>query len=1153
MKKRNESSPDDKLPNKKLSPDDHAGDPPKSPSLPAAGISRRNFLTYAAGAGILAGLPENPLAGENRHRKKYHGHKRNRDMELRTYVFNLSHMDTSFHNLTLVAGTQRVQLESVTPRHLQRLRRLHPILRVVPDLHMTHIITLRMPADAVQLCYIQRTSRFDTGTSWDMALMFHHLPTSALHHAALRRRRIIADGEGQTGPRPGRYGTRRGRSWRERDPRWDTLAPVPVKWARYGITPKYRATLSDPVGEDLLKDTTDQATSLVAGYPELTSTEPDSAAHINTNIIGTQSQTQLLGEIIASQGPATTTGGWATQTPLIDPDTNQPFKNSSGDDQLMPVWSDETQQFAGQAIAPALQTTKNDTTLGANITNVDPETVSDVLTDDPTTGAVWTLHDGMPTVDQSGPDFVPQQGAFSFQFNNQSPEKGYRVEIVSVDDSRTITIQVKNWYVRYLGLYVRYLDGNNQPIAVSSIADTLQASGNFPLWDLGLNGEFDVFLSLINPEFLVYGIPVQSTTIKRTFPMPETAVSVQILSGGLGGGNNPFPDTLIPGKVMTLVVDIALPTLFLALAAGAGLTRYTQQLQITSLLISTLQILVNLFQGTFLAATYDSPTALIRQGVVIGQLILTAAAQPVRQSVAEAISEGEAVEAVEDSVPFLGTALAGITALGLVSQLTQSSAEVAQSPQTYAGLLTFTHDIEVTINKDPDDPAGFPATATTYTLTATFDSGTPFTISGTLSGTVTGPIIETFINVPFGGNVTVSVGFYSDSGWLAGQGSVGPQENTSADEALMLSITIKENLVPLQPDTGYSHKEIIALNDNGNHVWDATTAPPTAPTTPEGQCESGDGQLCEWTGITVSTISAAVGYAWQAYNSAVTNCSTGAVSQLHQFANLSITENPQSEYLFSGCGFSGTARIVYDLLGKKDLNFYLDPTDNNNFVRQIRLSGATADFDGPDSNKAWGRFRFPSDAMLLHPAGRVISINEALNKIEITTLPDAATTDADAPVSEVYSGTGIREGLLGGPTHAALDPDGTILILETKNNRIQAFDLGANPVPKFSEGAYFVNLVDVPTAYLDLAVEYTGYLYVLSYIGQPGSLLFRLDIYTPEGEFLARTEKFNAAKLAVNYWRDVFALNYQVLKLPDGSLPARTEPSVSHWIPSTPS
>ncbi|MCP4376706.1 MAG: hypothetical protein GY794_11095, partial [bacterium] len=277
---------------------------------------------------------------------------------------------------------------------------------------------------------------------------------------------------------------------------------------------------------------------------------------------------------------------------------------------------------------------------------------------------------------------------------------------------------------------------------------------------------------------------------------------VQILSGGFGSGHNPFPDTLTPGKTLSIVVDIALPSLFLALAAGAGLTRYTQQLQITSILISTLQILVQLFQADFLVITYDSPTALIRQGVAIGQKLLSAGAGPVVQAIAEAIAEGEAIEAVMDAIPFVGTALAAITAAGLVSQLIQTSAEVGASPQTYAGRLTFTHNIEVTINHDPTDPAGFPATATNYTLTATFDSGTPFTISGTLLGTVTEPIVETFTDVPFGGNVTVSVGFYSDPGWLAGKGSVGPQENSSNNGALMLSITIKENLVPLRPDTG---------------------------------------------------------------------------------------------------------------------------------------------------------------------------------------------------------------------------------------------------------------------------------------------------------------------------------------------------------------
>jgi hypothetical protein len=435
-------------------------------------------------------------------------------------------------------------------------------------------------------------------------------------------------------------------------------------------------------------------------------------------------------------------------------------------------------------------------------------------------------------------------------------------------------------------------------------------------------------------------------------------------------------------------------------------------------------------------------------------------------------------------------------------------------------------------------------------LTAIFDNGTPHTITKQMpGGTVTAPVTATFTDIPLGGLVTVLVGFYSDNEFLAGQGSHGPILNTSTGGALPMEITIKEYKVPLTPDTVYSHKEVIVLDDQGNHQWKPTTTPPSEQI-PSG-CNPTDGQLCALNNITISTANAAVGYTWKAYNSAVTNCKTGSISQLNQFANISITEDPQSEYLFSGCGFSGPVRTVYDLLGKQDHNFYIDPTEGKNLVRQIRLSGGTASFDGPESNKTWGKLTFDSDALLLHPAGRLISINEAANKIELLTLPTEASPDDEARQSQVYSGTGIREGLVNGPTLAALDPDGTILILETRNNRIQAFDLGANPVPKFEEGAYYVPLIDQPTAYLDLAVEYTGYMYVLSYTDQPGTRKFRLDIYTPAGSFLASTPGFTAARLAVNYWRDIFALNYQLLKLPNGSLPERTEPSVSHWIPST--
>ena len=81
------------------------------------------------------------------------------------------------------------------------------------------------------------------------------------------------------------------------------------------------------------------------------------------------------------------------------------------------------------------------------------------------------------------------------------------------------------------------------------------------------------------------------------------------------------------------------------------------------------------------------------------------------------------------------------------------------------------------------------------------------------------------MSVPYGGMVTVNVGFYSDNQWLAGHGSVGPVENVSSDQGpLSVEITITENLVPLESDTVYSHKEIIVLDAQGNHQWEASTS-----------------------------------------------------------------------------------------------------------------------------------------------------------------------------------------------------------------------------------------------------------------------------------------------------------------------------------------
>jgi hypothetical protein len=106
-------------------------------------------------------------------------------------------------------------------------------------------------------------------------------------------------------------------------------------------------------------------------------------------------------------------------------------------------------------------------------------------------------------------------------------------------------------------------------------------------------------------------------------------------------------------------------------------------------------------------------------------------------------------------------------------------------------------------------------------------------------------------------------------------------------------------------------------------------------------------------------------------------------------------------------------------------------------------------------------------------------------------------------------------------------------------------------VPKFQKASFFPLKQQTVTQYLSFAVEYTGYMYVLWKAGDPASETFTLDIYTPQGVWLSSTTSLIAAQIAVDYWRDIFAENFQVLELPDGSLPPRTEPSISHWIPST--
>jgi hypothetical protein len=336
----------------------------------------------------------------------------------------------------------------------------------------------------------------------------------------------------------------------------------------------------------------------------------------------------------------------------------------------------------------------------------------------------------------------------------------------------------------------------------------------------------------------------------------------------------------------------------------------------------------------------------------------------------------------------------------------------------------------------------WPSEATSYKVTLVFDGGTPTILTPQVPSTSVSTQTATFLAVPLGGQVTASVQVYSDTGYQVAQVSAGPfaNDDPTPGEPLELNLTLTENLVPLTASTVYSHKEVIVLDADGNHVWEATSIPPTQE--PSG-CTPASGQLCQLTGITVNTTAGAMAQSFESANYAVVSCSSSTGGQLHQFTNLSVGASSESGFFSSGCGFTKPPRLAYDVVNNPDFNFYLDtqttgPDFLGGVIRQVRLGSTNPGYDGPGSNLAWGKLQFPSDAFLLHPGGKIISVNSTHSKIEVVSLQGAAVPDDQAPISQAYGGRGLREGLMDGPVLAALAPDGTVLVLESYNARIQA-------------------------------------------------------------------------------------------------------------------
>jgi len=535
---------------------------------------------------------------------------------------------------------------------------------------------------------------------------------------------------------------------------------------------------------------------------------------------------------------------------------------------------------------------------------------------------------------------------------------------------------------------------------------------------------------------------------------------------------------------------------------------------------------------------------------------------------------------IADSFPVIGQIARAVAAgIGLV-QLAETSIEVACSPAAYVFDVVEAHDLTIHILPDgkntefPPPPTGF---TLYYKVSYIFDNGAAHVRDNVdvLDPTVV-PIIITFPGIPRGGQVNIKIGFYirhareqaGMNDWCAAKGETGLFPNI-ADQAPDLRVSAKP--FAIQPTTQYIHTRKTALDAQANHFWDSDGTPPIYVPPPRGTTPG----LGDFRSITVRQGTSDpphegyVGYSWEALSTGVQGCGSGGQGQFDQVANLNTDagnqgRNAQNGYtnsIKSGvCGMDVGVRVGYNLLSDDSRNLYLDTTTLH--LRPVTLGSVPA-FANKSSNQSFGKLNMPSTRCLLHPAGHIVSISAQNNKIEVLKLPRAVQTDTAASslfLARTLSGTGSRPGLITSPVAAVISPDGVILVLEAggevDNNRIQAFDLGGNPVPFFKGQAepHFLELtVTKGFTYLDVAVEFTGYLYVLS---KDVNNSHRLDIYHPAQTNtlpICTTQNVNAAKLTVDFWRSVYTLNYEVLQLPNGGgIPAFTEPSVSLWLPTPP-
>jgi hypothetical protein len=1022
--------------------------------------------------------------------------------ETATLHFDFSHLSPD-QPFTLHAGSRQYDLTRHTRQSLARARRSNAALALVPDSRVTHFSgPVRLPGTSPLLLRVTAPKRRPDDLLDRLVLTALQLP---------RRHRIA------------------GLARRKRRRGGRLLAPP--KLAALGVTDDLFDDLlpSDEVLIDLgdVNTAYDAAASLVFHHAELLTIQATPATDIVSTIEYADGLDILAGSIW-SQAQAheadPSTPNWVNSQPGTDWKTGQPSKP-------IYVWSDETVQNLGLPLSDALKTTKNDPMLESQC---------------------WTVQPGITRVPMTvapaaapGPEDVGDAEA-AYTVKEVTPQSGVEHSFAYDPATATATVSLKNHYLRWLQICVdQYAPGpDGQKI-----------------------GETQTLEPPLGAPDTIMAVPLPPDWSPYAFTFNEQASRATVSFGGLG--QVPFDWTYDSGGIIwTAIFNYAVPTLFIALGVASD--------QAGPAWSDTTKTTVAQLSSPFAEAAAEGPIANVVEGGVGLTDVLAAIANCAAGMLLDAVAGSAALSAyvtanagqsaAEDAAPFIGWVARAIGSAADVASMIETSVEVASSPATMSIDIERTMDVQVTVSAAESHQYQWPESATHYTISITYDDGPVYAYDGLMDSTTQpSPIVHTFTGLPSGGNITVLACFYSGTGWLAGQGSSAsmPAQPTEGGTLVVPEFEITEYLVPLSATTTYTMKEKLSFGPQGRG-W---SAPPAAsvPTATVSDLDASNvgNNLWQLGELALNEPESTLGYLWAASGQNVPLVDTGHQpysGQLFTFQALSDAAAPESGLKFSGYGYSVKPCLAFPpatMPSPPADGFLLEPDMSGKVMqlRQLSLQPGKPWILSP--GQSFGQFTGLQDDLVIHPAGYAVALNTATCKLQVVQL-NAPAADTSAPVAAIRAGQGTRPGLLYDPVAVACSLD-RIVVLQTSPDYPQgcvcAFDVKGNPVNCFAGGIWLAGLHPEGTAnvvVVDLSIESKGYLYVLKYLEPATSSQvlagdYRLDIYNPDGTFLAQVAGLAAARLQVDLWRNLFTLNYEILQ---GS--GRTEPSVANWIPSTP-